>query len=503
MQDVSMYPQELSKHLAPTLTQEEWKKLVLCSNDTKSYALFNAMRATIEDPAFLYAFFPKSMNYQPCRDLFELSQSKPEFLDKALAAYYQSPHYQENGMQGFLLFTVGSMYEEAKKEFLRLIVERATPDQLINLSHFIWPENLQSELLNERIQCLSLPTLLDVYYKALQGEQLYHNHIAIDAKKHVIRLKEENDWEIHEIFPDMTMEQCVAFFYISSENEFDAKNIVAYFKEDLIKLDEFLREVARTINVERVNEIKLFLHGISMEQLLSFYTNVDLAIKRTFVADLHDIFMRVFFAVSRYDLAGEMLTFLKPEQINELASEDYNDPDLLEMFKHYTLFKELLLSVFEKMTRECSRQVFQELAAAIVTNVPKEDLPLFLKKLDNPYFRFHIVLLAAGNVEEEIIQAINEVMEVKFLEEQMVINFISFIGIQNNNLEQILRVLAKATQNNRKLKYLFISCMRWRDTILPVQDNGNALSINWNAILVKSASYTAGRSSCRAHSAGR
>ena len=133
MRNLRMYSQDFTRYLTSSLTQDDWRRLAICWNDNISFGIFDTLRATLNDPTFLFAFYPVSGSWRPIIDLFNLWQAKPKLIHQALEAYHQSPHYHEAGMEYFRDFPVEPNQQEAKTEFTNLIIEQASHYQLIDM----------------------------------------------------------------------------------------------------------------------------------------------------------------------------------------------------------------------------------------------------------------------------------------------------------------------------------------------------------------------------------
>lgn len=493
--DIQVFAECVTSDLS--LEKDEWKRLAICSDHPLTDGIFDAMRSKLQNPAFVFAFCPPSNgSSKPWDDLYKLWITKPLLIDEALKNYYQSPHYQENDIDLFIRFCRGSK-EDQINEFKNLIIEKATPYQLIALSGN-WHKDSQPKLLQDRLGELTLPTRLDVYHAALKGTKPYDARIADRAKSSIFELQTaKTEAEVEKVFTGLTKEQSVALFLAFAHDEWITQTTIRILLKDPEKFEVFCRELGCTINETFLAKIMPF-HVLIRSGLL--YTNLKPELRKPFVEyikkknNYFELF-EVLLKQNSYDLAGEMLTFLDldDEQLKTVGSGMKYHFDLKGMFTHYDLFKKLLLSILEEKGDDFYHSLNvkeraevlnkeNELAAAIVEKVPEEDLPNLLQKLENaPFLRFHIELLAAKNSEDKIINSLNEVVKNESIRSDYLANIIIFIGKNNNKVKEFLNSVAKARHNNPNLKDIFKDCFcRYRSYI---KSKGIEVD-NWTEILI-------------------
>ena len=305
-------------------------------------------------------------------------------------------------------------------------------------------------------------------------------------------VNDQLDQKIEEILADLTIEESAAVFLACIPNNWRLKPIMLYFQNDPNQFKEFVKEVAECIDQEQLSDIVPnldqygFFRGEDRPGLVPFYFNLKPELRNTFVNRLkvdssysqhgnllEDLLMDPVTYDLASDLVSKLIALLTEDQLSILLQNPNwisgSKDKLLELLEHYNLFKDLIRLIFKdwkdntysRYNNEEGRERVlteqNEMAEAIIANIPEEDLATILSLLKEhaPVLRFHAKVLAEIVSEKRIIEALKNVIETENNDlprlSLYVTDTLAFIGKNNENTEQLLHILVKATREKPML----------------------------------------------------
>lgn len=458
-------PTQYYKSLVSDLTPQEWKRLVICWNDNQTSDLFKKLMATLEDPTFLFAWFPAARTYTPIIELFNLWEAKSPLFDKALDCYYKSPHYLANGTSSFKYFTADK--REDNSIFFDYLIEHATDEQLLDFS--LVHESHQSERLKERVREIPFKTLLSIFYKAQQDKVPNASSIKDKTMRLFLDIYKKDQSLQQDFLKGLDIEQSLALFY--SFNKRSKEEIIEFFREKLDLLKEFLFKLATSIKAEQIPTIfPLFEKRVNIVEILTLYTAIDPKLRKEVIESCSkDYKSELFIALlsnNHYDLACEMLQWLQPDEIKKLVnySHEFLKDDRLEgMLKQNSdIYIELLTNVFKEMKDFSNDQYFlDDKAIILVDQTPAGKLSILLQALNEgkaPLFHFEVAL-AAAKKKAEVVEIYHKLVH-KFqngnLNTILAAIIIKHIALRRDNFGFLFQILEAVAKDNKDLSNIFV-----------------------------------------------
>lgn len=448
--------------VVPHLKPDQWKKLALCWVQPTVEPHFKKMIATIPNPTFLYAFFPAARSSAACLDLFELWKSKSNLFEEALNNYYQSPHYKEHGG---IFWRYLNDQKEIKEEFINLLAEKATDEQLIDLS---LSKEFDSEYLKERLKKISMESLLSISFNAYRGALPQSLKVILQAQSLILPLLRLQEIDLNHL----DIEQRSALYYVSND-KFRRQGIFNSCRESSEKMEQFLEKIASSLNPAMLPNIldSLAHDGMTSNERLFLYTHLNPDCRKAFFSSQSQKILTLDLMVSliknhHYALAAEMLQEFEEKRLIELANfcfASLSAEDYLGMFAQvpndaFIRLVEKIFTTIDHMKNLLPKSSYTSLTPFVIANhIPKEKLSEWLEipALKTSVFGLQIAF-AMAETEEQIVKILNIIEEKK---DQILIplsHIIGFIGKHNNNLMFILKILQKKSFHCEYLKHLLI-----------------------------------------------